>query len=175
MRRQDMRVAVLIIVIAATCVAGSASRGGAAPADVVTQGTIDALRADGITISVAGTGAGTGVTQIKFTATTLVLTRQPATLAVIEPGNAIGVAAKRMADGSLSAVAINIFPPELWGRVREGQFPMTSGDIMTNAVVMRHVDRVEGRTLYLKYKDGATAIIVPADTPVQRVTVAQGP
>jgi hypothetical protein len=99
---------------------------------------------------------------------TLILARQIATLASIRPGDALGVAAARADDGSLTATAINIFPPELWQRVRKGQFPMVSGQIMTNAEVDRVTDRVEGRTIYLKYDMLTATIAVPASAEIHR-------
>ncbi|HYM90328.1 MAG TPA: DUF5666 domain-containing protein, partial [bacterium] len=107
---------------------------------------------------------------VKVGPDTLILTRRAATLGTIKPGDALGVAAKRGADGSLTAISINIFSPELWGRARKGQFPMASGDVMTNAVVTQYVDRVEGRMLYMEYGDVTAVISVPATTEIHRLT-----
>jgi hypothetical protein len=78
------------------------------------------------------------------------------------------VAADRAGDGSLTATAINVFPPELWRRARKGQFPMASGQVMTNAEVDRVADRVDGRTIYLKYEMLSVAIAVPAGAAIRR-------
>jgi len=48
---------------------------------------------------------------------------------------------------------------------------MTSGDVMTNVRVMEYAVKVENRTLFLKYQDGAAAIAVPPTTDVHRLTV----
>ena len=74
-------------------------------------------------------------------------------------------------DGTLTAVSINIFPPEFRGRVREAQFVMETGNIMTNAIVFQNVRRVDGRTLYLRMPDGTAVIAVPQDAPVLRLAV----
>ena len=74
-----------------------------------------------------------------------------------------------MSDGSLTANGINIFSPELWSRVRKGQFPMQSGDVMTNALVTQYADRVQGRVLYMKYQEGASTISVPDGTQIHRM------
>jgi hypothetical protein len=74
-------------------------------------------------------------------------------------------------DGTLTAIAINIFPPEFRARIRQAQFVMDTGNIMTNAVVFQNVRRVEGRTLYLRLGDSSAVIQVPPETVVLRLTV----
>ena len=133
-------------------------------ATVVADGTIASVAGNSLTIT---TGSGTKVVQVA--PDTLILSRQPATLASIEPGDPMAVTSKRETDGSLTAIAIVIFSPELWSRVRKGQWVMDSGNMMTNAVVMKYVDRVEGHTLYLKYTEGASAINVPPGTDIHRL------
>jgi hypothetical protein len=157
----------LVLVIAMAIIWSGAMSASAAPADQVSvvNGTIRVVNGSSLTIAPAG-GAEKVV---KVEPETLILSRETTTLGTIKPGDALGVAAKRGEDGSLTAISISIIAPELWTRARKGQFPMESGDVMTNAVVMQVADRVEGRTLYLKYNDGAAAIIVPAATEIHRV------
>ena len=158
----------LVPVIAAAVMLVVPMAASAAPGDQVSvvNGTIAAVNGSSVTVAPAS-GAEKVV---KIEPETLILSRETTTLSTIKPGDAMGVAAKRGADGSLTAISINIIAPELWSRARKGQFPMESGDVMTNAVVMQVADRVEGRTLYLKYNDGAAAIIVPAAAEIHRVT-----
>jgi hypothetical protein len=99
----------------------------------------------------------------------LVLGREPVTLDSIKPNDAVGVASRRGSDGSLTAVYINIFSPELWNVVRKGTFPMESGDLMSNAVVTEYVAGVQGRVLTLKYQGETTAINVPENTRINRL------
>ena len=87
--------------------------------------------------------------KVSIPADTLILARQAVTLRDIGPGDALGVAARRGSDGSLLATRINIFSPELWQRVRKGQFPMQSGQIMTNAVVTQTGTSVDGTVLHM--------------------------
>jgi hypothetical protein len=169
--RELARAGSLVLVIAmATMWSGAMSAAAAAPDQVtVVNGTIAAVNGSSLTIAPAG-----GAEKVaKIEPETLILSRETTTLSTIKPGDAMGVAAKRGADGSLTAISINIIAPELWSRARKGQFPMESGDVMTNAVVIQIADRVEGRTLYLKYNDGAAAIIVPAATEIHRVRVVR--
>ncbi len=112
--------------------------------------------------------SGGGVAPVKISAATFISGREKVTLEAIKPRDLVGVDAKRGPDGMLVAVVIHIFAPERKGRVREGQFPMNSGDTMTNAEVMEYAVKVEGRTLFLKYRDGAVAIEVPLTTDVER-------
>ena len=105
---------------------------------------------------------------VELQADALVLGRHVDTLDSIKPGEALGVAATKGDDGSLTATAINIFSPELWQRVRRGQFPMPSGQVMTNAELDKVVDHKEGRTIYLKFDMLTAAIVVPPGTDIHR-------
>lgn len=164
------RSSILAAGVMAAIVWASAMSAGGAPGEQVSvaDATIAAVNGSSLTIA---TGGGERV--VKVESGTLILERATTTLATIRPGDALGVAAKRGPDGSLTAISINIFSPELWSRARQGQFPMESGDVMTNAVVMQYADRVDGRTLYMKYNDGATTIIVPATTVIHRLTTVR--
>src|SRR5208282_1539265 len=99
------------------------------------------------------------------------LKRVPATIDSIKPGEALGVATTSGADGSLTATVINIFTPELWRLpgTRKGQFPWPHGQLMTNEEVDRVVDKVDGRTIYLKYQMLSAAILVPAGADIRRM------
>jgi len=141
---------------------------GAAPANVTTQGAIESVQATTISI-VTESGEHT---RIHTTAETRVVTRRPARLEDIKVGDFIGVTGEKGGEGALTAVSINIFPTDQRGRIREGQWPMESGNVMTNAVVTQYVGAVAGRTLYLKYKDGTATIAVPPETEVHRLTLS---
>lgn len=130
------------------------------------QGVIAFVDAGGITLSLSD-----GHTEaVVLNKDTLVLSRVKAALGDIKPGDALGVAAKKDADGSLTATSINIFSPELWKVVRKGQWPMESGEIMTNAVVVNlKAAMVMGQTLFMKYEDGTATIAVPAGADIHRL------
>lgn len=131
------------------------------------EGTIAAIEAGVVTI----TRSAGDLARIAVTGDTVVIQRRPVTLQDIRPNDFVGVTARREPDGSLTAISINIFPPEFRGRVREAQFVMETGNVMTNATVFQNVGRVEGRTLYLKLPDGAVVIAVPKEAQVIRLTV----
>jgi hypothetical protein len=139
----------------------------AAPAPLQTaEGVVSAADSAAVTMT-ARAGA---TVRVAINAETRVIRRQTAKLSDIKPREFIGVAAKRESDGSLTAVAINIFPPEYKGRVREGQFPMETGNLMTNATVFQNVRRIEGRTLYLQFPEGTAVIQVPPTAEINRLT-----
>lgn len=136
----------------------------ASASQVSASGTIRSM--SGSTLFVASSDGR--VTAVEVGSGTLILARKAASLDSILPGEALGVAATRAADGSLTATAINIFPPELWQIVRKGQFPMANGQVMTNAQVDRLGEGVKGRTLYLKYEMLTAAVDVPEGAQINR-------
>jgi hypothetical protein len=158
----------LVPVIAAAVMLVVPMAAGAAPGDqvTVTDSTIAAVTGSNITIA-----APDGNQRVaKVQPDTLILSRETGTLGAIKSGDALAVTAKRGVDGSLTAVSINIISPELWSRVPKGQWTMESGNIMTNAMVAQTVERVEGRTLYMKLDQGTGAISVPTATEIHRLT-----
>jgi len=140
----------------------------AAPAPgSLTEGTITAVDASSVTVT---TRTGSQA-RLAINSDTVVIQRRPVKLEDIKRNEFVGVTARRELDGSLTAISINIFPPEFKGRVREAQFVMDTGNIMTNATVFQNVRRIEGRTLYLRLGDGTAVIAVPKDAQVIRLAV----
>lgn len=131
------------------------------------DGTITAVGTETVTIT---TPAGNQV-RIGVTGDTRIIQRRTVTLEDIRPNDFVGVTARREPDGALTAISINIFPPEFKDRVREAQFVMDTGNVMTNATVFQNVRRIEGRTLYLRLAEGSVVIAVPRDAGVVRLTV----
>ena len=166
MRRQVRGAVFAIMFAGAGILGGVIVPGSAQSTNIVREGTIKGVGGDGITVAVTGAG----VTPVKVSPTTFLIGRRRASLESIKPDDFLAVTAKREDNGTLTAILINILPPEYRGRSREGQFPMDSGNVMTNATVMEYAARVENRMLYLKYKDGAAAIAVPSTTEVHRLT-----
>lgn len=132
-----------------------------------TEGTIAAVDASSVTVL---TRAGSQI-RLAINSDTVVIQRRAVKLEDIKRNELVGVTARREPDGSLTAISINIFPPEFRGRVREAQFVMETGNVMTNATVFQNVRRIEGRTLYLRLGDGTAVIAVPKDAQVIRLTV----
>lgn len=155
----------LIFLVVAMLLAGSAVAVLAQAQDVTIDGKVSAMA--GMKLTLMMSDGATRVVSLK--PDTLVLARQAATLEDIKPMETLGVAARRESDGSLTANNINIFSPELWNRVRKGQFPMQTGDTMTNALVTDYVLGVQGRVLKMRYHELETTINVPAGVRVNRL------
>ncbi len=96
-----------------------------------------------------------------------------AKLTDIKPGDFVGSAALKGADGKLHALEVHIFPESMRG-TGEGQRPWDQGadSSMTNATVGEITAGAAGGHLKLAYKDGAAEIEVAADTPI--VSLAPG-
>jgi hypothetical protein len=84
----------------------------------------------------------------------------------IKPGSYIGSAAIPQEDGTLKALEVHVFPPELAGS-GDGHrpFDLVKGSSMTNGsvgdLVVSH-----GRVLTVNYKGGQQKILVPEDVPI---------
>ena len=88
------------------------------------------------------------------------------TLADIKPGDFVGSAAVRGADGKLHAEEVHIFPENLRG-TGEGHRPMSGPqESMTNAAVAGIASAPKGRVLTLKYQGGEQAIEVGPDARI---------
>ena len=157
--------AAFIFLTAIAMLAGSAVAVLAQAQDVTIDGKVSAM--DGMKLTLMMSDGATRIISLK--PDTLVLASQPATLEDIKPMEAMGVAARRESDGTLTANNINIFSPELWNRVRKGQWPMQTGDMMTNALVTDYVLGVQGRVLRMRYHDLVATINVPQGARVNRL------
>lgn len=90
----------------------------------------------------------------------------------IRPGSYIGSAAIPQEDGTLKALEVHVFPPELAGS-GDGHrpFDLAKGSSMTNGSVGDLVVS-NGRVLTVNYKGGQQKILVPEDVPI--VNLAPG-
>jgi hypothetical protein len=95
-------------------------------------------------------------------------------LSDIAKGSFVGIASKRLADGSLEALEVLVFPESMRG-AGEGHRPwdLQPDSLMTNAAVDGVVESSGGRELTLKYKDGSQHIKVPPSAPVVTFEPAQ--
>lgn len=89
-----------------------------------------------------------------------------AKLSDIKPGSYIGTAAMPGPDGTLTALEVHVFPPEMAG-TGDGHrpFDLAQGSTMTNGRV-GELKVANGRTLTLSYKGGEKKIVVPEGVPV---------
>ncbi len=84
----------------------------------------------------------------------------------IKPGSYVGSAAVPQDDGTLKALEVHVFPPELAGS-GDGHrpFDLAKGSSMTNGSVGDLVVS-NGRVLTVNYKGGQQKILVPEDVPI---------
>jgi hypothetical protein len=99
-----------------------------------------------------------------------------ASLATIAPGSFVGSAAVPQPDGSLRALEVHIFPPGQTPGAGSRPYDLTPTSTMTNGSVdtigATKVDKVNAKTLTLKYEGGEKTITVPPDTPIVTYTPA---
>jgi hypothetical protein len=88
-------------------------------------------------------------------------------------GKFVGIAALPQGSEPERALEVLIFPEAARGS-GEGHYAwdLMPESTMTNATITESVDKVDGRTLTLKHKDGETRIAVPSNVPI--VTFAPG-
>jgi hypothetical protein len=156
----------LLVLLVGGQLIGTVPPTGAAPGTVFAEGTITSIAPDGLVLATSS-----GSTQVKMTAQTRVSRRIAVTLDDIKSGDYIGASSRREADGSLTAVYVNIFPPSLRNQIPEGETPWLGGNVMTNAVVTEYVTGISGRTLLVKFRDMTVRINVPPGAEITRYFV----
>ncbi|MFJ2686629.1 hypothetical protein ACIOYV_23200 [Pseudomonas sp. NPDC087342] len=143
-----------------------------------TAGAAQAAEAPGMRIGVRGEITGVSADSLKVHANSgenvvIKLTNDTKVRAVtlaniedIKPGSYIGSAAIPQDDGTLKALEVHVFPPELAGS-GDGHrpFDLAKGSSMTNGSVGDLVVS-NGRTLTVNYKGGQQKILVPEDVPI---------
>ena len=130
------------------------------------RGEITGVSADSLKVHV---NSGENVV-IRLTADTNVRAVTLANIEDIKPGSYIGSAAMPQEDGTLKAMEVHVFPPELAGS-GDGHrpFDLAKGSSMTNGSVGDLVVS-NGRVLTVNYKGGQQKILVPEDVPIVNLT-----
>ncbi|WP_341964056.1 DUF5666 domain-containing protein [Pseudomonas sp. RC10] len=103
---------------------------------------------------------------VKLTKDTQVRGVTLAQVADIKPGSYVGSAAVPQADGTLKALEVHVFPPEMAG-TGDGHraFDLGKDSTMTNGSVGDLVTS-NGRTITVNYKGGQKKIVIPDDVPI---------
>jgi hypothetical protein len=148
--------------IAAVLALASASAGAQAPTRV--RGTVIGL--EGSVLSVK-TREGKDV-KIHLADKFGVSAAKAITFADIKPGDFVGPASRKRADGSLEAISLQLFPAALRGVVPEGHGPwdLEPGSLMTNSTVAKIAQVPSGRELTLEYPGGTQKVFVPEGVPM---------
>nr|WP_314584836.1 DUF5666 domain-containing protein [uncultured Pseudomonas sp.] len=104
--------------------------------------------------------------QVKLTRNTQVRGVTLAQVSEIKPGSYIGSAAVPQADGTLKALEVHVFPPEMAG-TGDGHraFDLGKDSTMTNGSVGDLVT-TNGRSITVNYKGGQKTIVIPDDVPI---------
>ena len=148
--------------VLAACVATSISAFAEdTPARV--RGTLQKMDGNNLTIATKS-GKETDV-PLKDGAPIIAVTK--GAMSDIKSNSFVGVTAMPQPDGTQKAVEVHVFEESLRG-VGEGHYPwdLKPDSTMTNGAVAQQVEKVEGNTLQVKYKDGEKTIVVPKDAEV---------
>ncbi|ROL75128.1 hypothetical protein BK636_27895 [Pseudomonas chlororaphis] len=150
------------ITLGALLLAGPAQAHDAPGMRIGVRGEITSIAGDAVRVHV---NSGENVT-INLTPQTQVRAVTLANIEDIKPGSYIGSAAVPQADGSLKALEVHVFPPQMAG-TGDGHrpFDLVKGSSMTNGSVGDLVVS-NGRTLTVNYKGGQQTILVPDDVPI---------
>jgi hypothetical protein len=129
------------------------------------RGTVEAVAGDQLTIK-TNQGEDLAVT---MNADTTVHAITLAKIADIQPGRYVGATAVPQDDGTLKALEVHVFPPEMAG-VGDGHRPwdLAPDSSMTNGVVGELVTS-SGRMITIKYKGGEEKVAIPDDMPVVNI------
>lgn len=150
--------------LALTLVLASAASAQQAPSLDV-HGTIAAIDANVMTVK-----GPAGISQIALPENVRVAYYVKTDLSKIGPGTFIGVAAVRRPDGTYRALGIQLFDQQNHPAESDRPWHYSAESTMTNATIASitesTVDRVDGRMLLLKWKDGEKQVFVPPSAPV---------
>lgn len=161
----DRRVMILLFagsaLMSGLAAAQTAPAAGPGPARL--RGTIDSVVPGSLELT---TRTG-GKVHIQVPGTVRVSYIVKDSLGNIQPGSYIGTAAAPQPDGTLRALEVHVFPPNMRG-TGEGSRPWDQGgegSSMTNGTVGSLVG-TNGRTATVKYGDSEKQIVIPDDVPV---------
>lgn len=156
-----------LIAIAAVAIASLVSAQTAPPLRL--RATIEKVEPGSITVK----ERSGEVVQLMLAGNLSVTEVYPIDISEIKPNSYVGAAAMPMPDGSLRALEVLILPESLRG-AGEGHRPydLMPQSTMTNAAVDGITESAQGRTLTLKYKDGAKTLSVPPDASIVTIKPA---
>ena len=127
------------------------------------RGTLQKM--DGTTLTIATKSGKEANVPLKDGAPIIAVTK--GAMSDIKDNTFVGITAMPQPDGTQKAVEVHVFEESLRG-VGEGHYPwdLKPDSTMTNGAVSQQVQKVEGNTLQVKYKDGEKTIVVPKDAEV---------
>jgi Aldo/keto reductase family len=151
----------LVLVVAASVAAALSAFAEDTPARV--RGTLQKM--DGNNLTIANKGGKEANVPLKDGAPIIAVTK--GAMSDIKSNTFVGITAMPQPDGTQKAVEVHVFEESLRG-TGEGHYPwdLMPDSTMTNGAVAQQVQKVEGNTLQVKYKDGEKTIVVPSDAEV---------
>jgi outer membrane lipoprotein SlyB len=151
-----------VVLVLAACL-GSSINAFAEDTPARVRGTLEKMDGNNLTIAMKS-GKETNV-MAKDGAPVIAVTR--GSMSDIKSNTFVGITAMPQPDGTQKAVEVHVFEESLRG-TGEGHYPwdLMPNSTMTNGAVAQQVEKVEGNTLQVKYKDGEKTIIVPKDAEV---------
>jgi hypothetical protein len=125
------------------------------------RGKIDAVSGDTLNLTLRNGNKASAMLPATLRVTWITVA-QPTDIA---KGSYIGTAAIPQPDGTLKALEIQVFPPNMRG-IGEGSrpFDLAPGSTMTNGTIGSMVS-ANGRTITITYKGGEKKVFVPDDVP----------
>jgi hypothetical protein len=140
---------------------------------VTVSGRISTMTGLNVTVE-----SNSGPVVVKLADNTVIRNEVSVAFSDIASGMYVGATAQKQPDGTFRASRLHIFSEDQRG-VGEGHRPLGSapqtGQTMTNANVETvedvTVEKIRGRLLTLKYKDGTIKVMVPENTPVVKRVV----
>jgi hypothetical protein len=156
----SIKLSTMLIVLAA-CSASISAFAEDTPARV--RGTLQ--KVDGNNLTIATKSGKEAEVPLKDGAPIIAVTK--GAMSDIKSNSFVGITAMPQPDGTQKAIEVHVFEESLRG-VGEGHYPwdLMPNSSMTNGAVAQQVEKVEGNTLQVKYKDGEKTIVVPKDAEV---------
>lgn len=145
----------------AACILSTAAFAQDMPARV--RGTLEKIEGNNLTVQTRS-GKETTAT-LKAGAPVVAVTK--GAMSDIKSNTFVGITAMAQPDGTIKATEVHVFEESMRG-MGEGHYPwdLMPNSTMTNGAVTQQVEKVEGNTLQVKYKDGEKTIVVPADAAI---------
>jgi len=139
-----------VVLVLAACL-GSSINAFAEDTPARVRGTLEKMDGNNLTIAMKS-GKETNV-MAKDGAPVIAVTR--GSMSDIKSNTFVGITAMPQPDGTQKAVEVHVFEESLRG-TGEGHYPwdLMPNSTMTNGAVAQQVEKVEGNSLQVKYKDG---------------------
>lgn len=140
-----------LLIVAAPIVAAAQGQGQRI------QGTVQSVAGDTVTL--------TDGSSFAITSDTRVAIARPITAADLEPGQFVAITANLQPDQVLLATVVTVLPAS--STVRAEQFPLPSGDLMTNASIDEAtIDTVGGAEMTVSFGGDTARVRIPPDAEV---------